>query len=190
MRKHQNSGESRYRAAVEDAKRVCIQRNEPWRFPAQHKVLEYLQEGCTNPLWTQVMGLLDDDEMTWEQLDFEKAWNLFRRAQRKTKIRTKNRRRKIEPSKKSDKKDKKESKEKKDRSDKKDTAPTSRSSGAADETYDASERGTWHGKALGEFAPGTIDHLCRHFVNGTCYSGPDCPFSHDEKAKATELKSR
>ena len=59
--------ENRYRAAVEDAMRVCIQRNEPWRFPAQQKVLEYLQEGCTNPLWTQVMVLLDFEEVIWEQ---------------------------------------------------------------------------------------------------------------------------
>ena len=174
--------ENRYRAAVEDAMRVCIQRNEPWRFPAQQKVLEYLQEGCTNPLWTQVMGLLDFEEVIWEQLDFERAWDFFRRAQRKTKIRTKNRRRKTaEPSKKSDKKDK---------ADKKDTAPASRPTGAAGEAYDASKRGTWHGKALGEFAPGTIDHLCRHFVNDSCYSGADCPFSHDEKAKVAALKLR
>ena len=183
--------ENRYRAAVEDAMRVCIQRNEPWRFPAQQKILEYLQEGCTNPLWTQVMGLLDFEEVIWEQLDFERAWDFFRRAQRKTKIRTKNRRRKTaEPPKKSDKKDKKDSKEKKDKADKKDTAPASRPTGAAGEAYDASKRGTWHGKALGEFAPGTIDHLCRHFVNDSCYSGADCPFSHDEKAKVAALKLR
>ena len=132
------------------------------------------------------MGLLDFEEVIWEQLDFEMAWDFFRRAQRKTKIRTKNRRRKTaEPSKKSEKKDKK-----KDKADKKDTAPASRPTGAAGEAYDASKRGTWHGKALGEFAPGTIDHLCRHFVNDSCYSGADCPFSHDEKAKVAALKLR
>ena len=53
-----------------------------------------------------MIGLLDDDEVIWEQLDFESAWLYFRRAQRRTKIRTKNRRRKSEPSKKSDKEEK------------------------------------------------------------------------------------
>lgn len=34
--------ENRYRSAAEDAKRVCIQRKEQWRFHAEQKVLEYL----------------------------------------------------------------------------------------------------------------------------------------------------
>ena len=33
--------ENRYRSAIEDAMRVCIQWNEPRRFPAQQKILEY-----------------------------------------------------------------------------------------------------------------------------------------------------
>ena len=123
---------------------VCINRNEPWRFPAQQKILEYLQEGCTNPLWTQVMGLLDDNAAIWEQLDFDSAWLYFRRAQRKTKIRTKNRRRKSEPAKGADKKEKKDSKDKKDKTEKKSsTSNVSRQPGAAGEGYDASKRGTW-----------------------------------------------
>ena len=91
---------------------------------------------------------------------------------------------KTEPSK--TKKDKKDPKEKKDRH----KTLTSGLLGAAGETYDASKRGTWHGKPLGEFAPGTIPHLCRHFVNSTCYTAADCPFSHDEKAKEAALQSR
>jgi hypothetical protein len=46
----------------------------------------------------------------------------------------------------------------------------------------------WDGKPLSEFRPGSIDMVCKHFLNDSCHAGETCPFTHSEAAKAKASK--
>jgi hypothetical protein len=151
----------------------------------------YIQEGMINTLWSKVEFLLGEDENIWEDLTNEDAWEYVKDAQLKLRIKQKNRRRKTPAAKKTAEP---APKDKKDRENKQKAAATiaakaASPSGAPAPGEDRPRRqALWDGNPLAEFKTGSIDMICKHFLNDSCHAGENCPFTHSEAAKAKASK--